>query len=101
MKKEDQATLVTYHTPVGSASCKYVYTEEMEQAGVSIAWITEHVIKNTKDYKPVGYIFRNMKLHRDYGNYLEFQESVGDKGIAVAFGNLVDQPYASYHEGVP
>ena len=34
----------------------------MRQAGVSMSWITEHVIKEPKDYKTVGYIFRNMKL---------------------------------------
>ena len=42
-KKEGDATLVTYHTPIGSVSCKYIYTEEMKRAGASLSWITELV----------------------------------------------------------
>ncbi len=91
-KKEGDATLVTYHTPIGSVSCKYIYTEEMKRAGASITWITEHVIKEPRDYKIVGYIFKNMKIIPDYNNYLEFQRKVGDKGFAAAFANLSASP---------
>jgi len=92
VKKEGDATLVTYHTPIGSVSCKYVYTEEMKRAGASITWITEHVLKEPKDYRTVGYIFKNIKIHPDYDNYLEFQRKVGDKGFAAAFANLSASP---------
>jgi len=92
VKREGEATLVTYHTPVGSVSCKYIYTEEMKRAGASITWITEHVIKEPKDYKTVGYIFKNIKIHPDYENYLEYQKKVGDKGFAAAFANLSASP---------
>ena len=92
VKREGDATLVTYHTPIGSVSCKYIYTEEMKRAGVSITWITEHVIKELKDYKTVGYIFKNIKIHPDYNNYLEYQNKVGDKGFAAAFANLSASP---------
>jgi len=91
-KKEGDATLVTYHTPIGSVSCKYIYTEEMKRAGASLSWITEHVIKEPRDYKIVGYIFKNMKIVPDYDNYLEFQKKVGDKGFAAAFANLSASP---------
>ena len=92
VKKEGDTTLVTYHTPVGSVSCKILYSEEMKRAGASITWITEHVIKEPKDYKTVGYIFKNMKILPDYDNYLEFQRKVGDKGFAAAFANLSASP---------
>jgi len=92
VKKEGDATHVTYHTPIGSVSCKYIYTDEMKRAGASIMWITEHVIKEPKDYKIVGYIFKNMKIVPDYDNYLEFQRKVGDKGFAAAFANLSASP---------
>jgi len=78
---------VTYHTAAGSVSYASIYTEEMRRNGVSITWITEHVIKMPKDYKVVGHIFRNIRIHPDYDNYLEFQRRVGDKGFAPAFGN--------------
>jgi hypothetical protein len=87
VKREGDTTRVTYHTAVGSVSYASVYTEEMRRNGVSITWITEHVIKAPKDYKVVGHIFRNIRIHPDYDNYLEFQRRVGDKGFAPAFGN--------------
>ena len=62
VKKEGDSTLVTYHTSLGSVSCRILYTEEMKRAGASISWISEHIIKKPEDYKIVGYIFRNIKL---------------------------------------
>jgi hypothetical protein len=92
VKKEGDTTLVTYHTPMGSVSCKILYSEEMKRAGASITWITEHIIKEHKDYKTIGYIFKNMKILPDYNNYLEFQRKVGDKGFPAAFANLSASP---------
>ena len=92
VRKEGPATFVTYRTPVGSVSCKILYTEEMKRAGASITWISEHVIKEPKDYKVVGYIFKNMKILPDYDNYLEYQKEVGDKGYAAAYANLASSP---------
>ena len=92
VKKEGNATFVTYHTPLGSISCKILYTEEMRRAGVSITWISEHVIKDPQDYKIVGYIFKNIKVIPDYETYLEFQRQVGDKGFAAARGLAAASP---------
>jgi len=92
VKKEGDITTVTYYTPIGSVSCKILYSGEMKRAGASITWITEHVIKEPKDYKIVGYIFRNIKIVPDYGNYIEFQKKVGEKGCAPAFANLSASP---------
>jgi hypothetical protein len=92
VKKEGDFTFVTYHTPVGSVSCKILYSEEMKRAGASITWMAEPIIKEPKDYKIVGYIFRNMKIYPDYENYLEYQRQVGDRGFAAAFANLSSSP---------
>jgi len=92
VKEDGDATWVTYHTPVGSASCKILYTDEMRRAGISISWISEHIIKEPKDYKVVGYIFKNIKIQPEYENYLKFQKEVGDKGFATAFGNNAAGP---------
>jgi hypothetical protein len=77
---------VEYHTPVGSVSCKLTFTEEMLASGASISWIDEHVIKRPEDYRVVGYIFQNIRLHPDDDNYLAFHREVGDRGLAVAHG---------------
>jgi hypothetical protein len=86
VRQNDGATIVEYHTPVGSVSCTMTFTEEMLDAGASISWIDEHVIKRPEDYRVVGYIFRNIRVSPDYDNYRAFQEDVGDKGLAVAHG---------------
>jgi len=91
-KKEGDYTHVTYQTPVGSVSCKILYSDEMKRAGASITWISEPVIKEPKDYKTVGYIFKNIKIRPDYENYREYQKKVGDKGFAAAFANLSASP---------
>jgi hypothetical protein len=92
VKREGDATFVTYHTPVGSVSCKILHTEEMKRAGASITWISEPVIKEAKDYRVVGYIFKKIKIHPDYDNYRAFQDKVGDKGYAAAFNNIASGP---------
>jgi uroporphyrinogen-III decarboxylase len=92
VKKKGDFTRVTYHTSIGSVSCKILYSEEMKRAGASITWISEHVLKEPKDYKVVGYIFKNIKIHPDYDNYLEYQKKVGNKGFAAAFANLSSSP---------
>ena len=89
---EGNATRVIYHTPVGDVSTKTVFNEEMKRAGISISWIAEHAIKRTEDYKVLGYIFRNIKVHADYEGYLEYHRQVGDKGLAVAFGHNAGGP---------
>jgi hypothetical protein len=92
VKREGNSTTVTYQTPIGSVSCKILYTEEMKRAGASITWIAEPVIKEPRDYKVVGYIFKNIKVYTDYNNYLEYQSKVGEKGYAAAFANLSSSP---------
>ena len=91
-RKEGDYTHVTYHTPLGSVSCKILYSDEMKRAGASITWISEPVLKEPRDYKIVGYIFKNIKIHPDYENYREYQRKVGEKGFAAAFANLSASP---------
>jgi hypothetical protein len=90
--EEGNATRVIYHTPVGDVSTKTVFNEEMRKAGISISWIAEHAIKRPEDYRVLGYIFRNIKVHADYENYLEYHRKVGEKGLAVAFGHNAGSP---------
>jgi uroporphyrinogen-III decarboxylase len=92
VKREGDTTTVTYHTPVGSVSCKILYTEEMRQAGISQTWISKHVIKKPEDYAVVGYIFKNIKVHPAYDSFSQCQEEVGDKGLVVAWASTSASP---------
>lgn len=93
VRVEGNYTFVTYHTPKGSVSAKIRYDEEMREAGVSISWIEEHVIKCPEDYAVVGYIFKNLKLTPDYEDYKKYEESIGQNGFAVAVVHLAAGPY--------
>lgn len=84
LRTEGDSTVVEYHTPVGSVSCKLTFTDEMRRSGASITWVAEHVIKRPEDYRVVGHIFRNIRLHPAYEGYAELQREVGDRGVAVA-----------------
>lgn len=92
VKQEGNTTTVIYHTPVGSVSCKMTYTEEMKRAGISQTWISEHVIKRPEDYKVVGYIFKNIKVHPAYESFSLYQKEVGDKGLVVAWASTSASP---------
>jgi hypothetical protein len=81
-KKEGDTTYVTYHTPVGSVSCSFIFTEEMRSGGMTICITKEHLIKDFNDFKPVGYIFRNLKITPNYDKYLKWYKSMGNKGLA-------------------
>lgn len=92
VKHERDTTTVTYHTPVGSVSCKMLYTEKMRQAGISQTWISEHVIKKPEDYAVVGYIFKNIKVHPAYDSFSQCQRETGDKGLVVAWASTSASP---------
>ncbi|OGP76800.1 MAG: hypothetical protein A2V86_15075 [Deltaproteobacteria bacterium RBG_16_49_23] len=92
VKHEGDATTVTYHTPVGSISCKMLYTEEMRQAGISQTWISEHVVKKPEDYAVVGYIFKNIKIHPAYDSFSQRQREAGDRGLVVAWASTSASP---------
>ncbi len=92
VKKNAGRTKITYHTPVGSVSTTTVYTEEMRKAGVSNFWVEEHVLKGPRDYRPVGYIFENLKLFRDDRDFLKWKEDIGEDGVAFTLGGRAASP---------
>ena len=92
VKKTAGRTQITYHTPVGSVSTTTVYTEEMRKAGVSNFWVEEHVLKEAKDYRPVGYIFENLKLYRDDRDFLQWKAEIGEDGVPFTLAGRAASP---------
>ena len=92
VKKTAGRTQITYHTPVGSVSTTTVYTEEMRKAGVSNFWVEEHVLKEAKDYRPVGYIFENLKLYRDDRDFLRWKAEIGEDGVPFTLAGRAASP---------
>ncbi|MCX8116667.1 MAG: hypothetical protein N3G78_01880 [Desulfobacterota bacterium] len=92
VKREGETITVLYHTPLGSVSCEMVYTEKMRRDGISQTWIAKHVIRRPEDYKVVGYIFKNIKVHPAYESFSQYQREVGEKGLVVAWASPSASP---------
>ncbi|MBN1809466.1 MAG: hypothetical protein JW909_10400 [Planctomycetes bacterium] len=89
---ENGMTRVTYHAPAGSLTGVFGYSEDMKEAGASIPWVTEQLIKKPGDYEILANIFANLQVRPTYDKYSAWQQWVGDDGVAVAFGNLSASP---------
>lgn len=85
-------TRVAYHTPAGSVSCAFRYTDEMRQAGASISWVDDHVLKGLSDYRALEHIFSHLEVVPTYDTYRAWHDWVGEAGVAVAYGNAAASP---------
>jgi hypothetical protein len=92
VRVEGDTTRVRYHTPAGTVSCAFRYTEEMRRSGVTISWIEEPVLKGPEDVPALAYLFANLEVAPAYDQYRAWQEWVGESGLAVAYGNSGASP---------
>jgi hypothetical protein len=83
---------VTYHTPVGSVSGAFEHTEEMRRAGITIPWVREHIFKTIEDVEPLAHIFANAEVRPNDERFGEWQEWVGESGVAVGFAGGAAAP---------
>lgn len=90
--REGDRTRVEYRTPVGTASTTTIYTQEMREAGASIVWTEEPIIKEPGDYPVVAYLFEHLELTPDYDDFLNWQKGIGDDGVAVTMGVRAASP---------
>lgn len=82
---------ITYHTPVGSVTTRLLYTPQMRRDGSTLLHVSERAIKSPDDYAVIGFIFEDLEVEPG-GRYAQFQEEVGDDGVAVAFANVAASP---------
>lgn len=92
VRPEGERTRIFYHTPHGTVSTTIFYTEEMRRGGVSSFVIDEYVLKGPEDYKPVGYIFENLKLMPDWSDFEKLQGRIGDNGVAFTMAGRAASP---------
>jgi hypothetical protein len=77
--------LVTeYHTPAGRLRTAEIFTDEMLDAGASMSWTTEHVIKEPRDLETAAWIFSHLRVERRAG-YDARRSATGERGVAVAY----------------
>lgn len=102
IKYEGDYTSIEYITPVGNIKAKVLFNETMQEAGITVSHIAEHVIKNAKDYETVSYIFENIEIIPTYDKYLILKEEIGERGVVVAPGSVGGSPmHYIEHELMP
>lgn len=92
VETDGRKTVVEYRTPVGNIRTSTIFTDEMLAAGASDPWISEHAIKEPRDFEPVGYIFSHLKVEPQLAGYLAQREEVGDRGIVVGYACIAASP---------
>jgi corrinoid protein of di/trimethylamine methyltransferase len=85
IKRDNERTVVEYHTPIGTATTTIIYTQEMRKSGVSIPWIEEHIIKKREDYRIVAHLFENIELVPYFDEFFAWQKEVGEDGVAATY----------------
>lgn len=92
VKNEGGRTRLEYRTPRGTVRAGFTYTEEMRRSGVTLPWIDEHLLKGPEDYAPLAYIFENLQVEADPLSYKRWAASLGEGGLAVAYGLTAGSP---------
>ena len=83
--RRGQETVVEYHTPAGSIRTACVFTNEMLDAGASMSWITEHAIREPRDFEVVGHIFSHLRIEPRFDGYFARCRDVGDRGLVIGY----------------
>jgi len=80
-----------YRTPVGTLTTRLVHTPQMRRDGVTLLHCSERAVKSPADYEVIGFLFEDLQVEPG-GRYADFQQQVGDGGVAVAFANVAASP---------
>lgn len=92
VKREGDRIELQYITPKGTVRGAFIYSEQMRRSGVSIPWISEHLLKAPEDYRPLGYIFENLVIEPIPQAFTDWATSLGEEGYAVTYGLTAGSP---------
>ena len=93
VKVNKGVTTIIINTPFGQVRTRTIYDDRMRRSGVTSPAVIEKAIKSVDDYKPVAYIFDHLGIEPVYKNFLEFEKSIGNRGIAVAWNHGAASPF--------
>ena len=86
-------THVTYDTPKGKLSTRFVYDDGMHKGGISISVITEHIVKSHKDFAAMAYILQNANINPNYEMLADFKKNfIGERGLTVGLAGVYCSP---------
>ena len=83
VRTKGNETLTEYETPVGTVSTRFRITPDLEQQGVRGLELG-HMIEGHEDYGPVLFIVEHTKLTPTPEEFLAYEESIGEDGVAMA-----------------
>ena len=83
--RNGQEVITEYNTPIGSLRTAEVFTDEMLDGGASIPWTSEHALRKAEDFDTAAYLFSHLRVEPRVGAWERRCESVGDRGLAVAY----------------
>ncbi|MCG8633649.1 MAG: uroporphyrinogen decarboxylase family protein [Desulfobacterales bacterium] len=87
---ENFTTIIT--TPAGEITTHAVLNQEMKENGISYPFVKSHPIKSPDDFEAVAQIFEHIKVIPTPQGYKQFQNRIGDKGLAVGLGLISASP---------
>ena len=85
VSRRGRETVVEYRTPLGTLRTATVFTEEMLDGGASMSWVTEHAIREPRDFEAAGYIFAHLRVEPQTEGYLARCREVGDRGLVIGY----------------
>lgn len=84
---------VTYDTPYGKLSTRFVYDQRMVDSGISISVVTEPVLKSHEDFPAMMYIYENAEVTPNYENLAYYRDHViGDRGLTMGLSSVYGSP---------
>lgn len=83
VRTKGDETLTEYETPVGTVSTLFRITPDLERQGVRGRELG-HMIERQEDYGPVLFIVEHTRLIPTPEEFLAYEESIGEDGVAMA-----------------
>ena len=83
-KTEGNKEYVTYKTPMGSVSEMYLINHDAIEKGLPMQkHLSEHLIKEEKDYEIVEHLYQDITYTPTYEDYIDFENALGDHGVPI------------------
>jgi uroporphyrinogen-III decarboxylase len=89
---DDENYITSIITEAGEVSTHTQLTSEMLRNGISLPFIKSYPIEDKNDLEAVAQVFDHLEVIPTPHAYAEFQQRVGDQGVAVAAGLYAASP---------
>ena len=79
---EPGKTIVSFHTPAGTARIGYKTTPEL-LAAAATPYMEEHIFKEEQDYTVLSWIAEHCEVVDNYGAFTSLEEEIGEQGFVI------------------